>query len=52
MLDAGFQYVIFVVIPFDTETPCLLADRVLPAVVETCERSPSDYETPRFEPDS
>lgn len=52
MLDAGFQYVIFVVFPFDTETPCLLAERVLPAAVDTSERSPSHLETQRFEPDS
>ena len=32
LLDAGFQYVIFVVFPFDFETPRLLAERVLPAV--------------------
>jgi alkanesulfonate monooxygenase SsuD/methylene tetrahydromethanopterin reductase-like flavin-dependent oxidoreductase (luciferase family) len=33
MLAAGFQYVIFVVFPFDMETPRLLAERVLPAIV-------------------
>ena len=33
MLDAGFRYVIFVVFPFDAETPHLLAERVLPAAV-------------------
>jgi alkanesulfonate monooxygenase SsuD/methylene tetrahydromethanopterin reductase-like flavin-dependent oxidoreductase (luciferase family) len=32
VLDAGMRYVIFVVFPFDTETPRLLAERVLPAV--------------------
>jgi alkanesulfonate monooxygenase SsuD/methylene tetrahydromethanopterin reductase-like flavin-dependent oxidoreductase (luciferase family) len=32
MLDVGFQYVIFVVFPFDAETLRLLAERVLPAV--------------------
>jgi hypothetical protein len=52
MLDAGFRSVIFVVFPFDTEMPCLLAERVRPAVVDASERSPSHYETPRFEPDS
>jgi alkanesulfonate monooxygenase SsuD/methylene tetrahydromethanopterin reductase-like flavin-dependent oxidoreductase (luciferase family) len=51
MLDAGFQYVIFVVFPFDTETPCLLADRVLPAVVDTSRRSPGHQQTPGSEPD-
>jgi hypothetical protein len=48
----GFRSVIFVVFPFDTEMPCLLAERVRPAVVDASERSPSHYETPRFEPDS
>jgi alkanesulfonate monooxygenase SsuD/methylene tetrahydromethanopterin reductase-like flavin-dependent oxidoreductase (luciferase family) len=33
MLDAGFHYVIFVVFPFDSETPRLLAERVIPAVL-------------------
>jgi alkanesulfonate monooxygenase SsuD/methylene tetrahydromethanopterin reductase-like flavin-dependent oxidoreductase (luciferase family) len=33
MLDAGIRYVIFVVFPFDTETPRLLAERVLPAAL-------------------
>ena len=37
MLDAGFQYVIFIVFPFDTESLHLLAERVLPAV--TVERA-------------
>jgi alkanesulfonate monooxygenase SsuD/methylene tetrahydromethanopterin reductase-like flavin-dependent oxidoreductase (luciferase family) len=32
MLDHGFQYIIFIVLPFDTETLHLLAERVLPAV--------------------
>jgi alkanesulfonate monooxygenase SsuD/methylene tetrahydromethanopterin reductase-like flavin-dependent oxidoreductase (luciferase family) len=32
MLDAGFQYVIFVCFPFDFETPRLLAEQVLPTV--------------------
>lgn len=32
MLDAGFQYLIFIVLPFDTETLHLLAERVLPAL--------------------
>jgi alkanesulfonate monooxygenase SsuD/methylene tetrahydromethanopterin reductase-like flavin-dependent oxidoreductase (luciferase family) len=52
MLDAGFQYVIFVVFPFDTETPCLLAERVLPAVIGMSERSPGHQRTPGSEPDS
>ena len=30
LLDSGVQYVIFVVFPFDTETPRLLAEQVLP----------------------
>ena len=51
MLDAGFQYVIFVVFPFDTETPCLLAERVLPAVIGMSERSPGHQQTPGSEPD-
>lgn len=33
MLDAGFQYVIFIVLPFDTESLRLLAERVLPAAI-------------------
>jgi alkanesulfonate monooxygenase SsuD/methylene tetrahydromethanopterin reductase-like flavin-dependent oxidoreductase (luciferase family) len=33
LLDVGFRYVIFVVFPFDAETPRLLAERVLPAVL-------------------
>lgn len=33
LLDAGFQYVIFIVLPFDTESLHLLAERVLPALV-------------------
>jgi alkanesulfonate monooxygenase SsuD/methylene tetrahydromethanopterin reductase-like flavin-dependent oxidoreductase (luciferase family) len=40
MLDAGFQYVIFIVLPFDTESLRLLAERVLPAVA-------SEYSTER-----
>ena len=32
LLAAGFQYVIFIVLPFDTESLQLLARRVLPAV--------------------
>ena len=35
LVDAGFQYVIAVVLPFDRETLQLLATRVLPAVVAT-----------------
>lgn len=35
LLDAGFQYVIFIVLPFDTESLQLLAERVLPALVTT-----------------
>ena len=34
-LDAGFQYVIFIVFPFDPETLRLLAERVIPAVTTT-----------------
>jgi alkanesulfonate monooxygenase SsuD/methylene tetrahydromethanopterin reductase-like flavin-dependent oxidoreductase (luciferase family) len=34
MLDAGFQYVIFIVMPFDQETLRLLAERVIPAVLD------------------
>jgi hypothetical protein len=52
ILDAGFQYVIFVVLPFDTETPCLLAEHVLPAAVNTNERLLGHQELPRFDPDS
>lgn len=33
LLDAGFQYLIFIVMPFDTETLRLLAERVIPAVM-------------------
>jgi alkanesulfonate monooxygenase SsuD/methylene tetrahydromethanopterin reductase-like flavin-dependent oxidoreductase (luciferase family) len=33
LLEAGIQYIIFVVFPFDTETPRLIAERVLPMVV-------------------
>ena len=33
MLEAGFQYVIFIVLPFDAESLRLLAERVIPAVV-------------------
>ncbi len=33
LLEAGFQYVIFIVLPFDTESLHLLAERVIPAVV-------------------
>jgi alkanesulfonate monooxygenase SsuD/methylene tetrahydromethanopterin reductase-like flavin-dependent oxidoreductase (luciferase family) len=32
LLDAGMQYVIFIVLPFDRETLQLLAERVLPAI--------------------
>jgi hypothetical protein len=52
ILDAGFQDVIFVVLPIDTETPCLLAERVLPAAVNTNERSLGHQEPPRFDPDA
>ena len=41
MLDAGFHYVIFVVFPFDSETLCLLAERVLPAVVTRASDHPA-----------
>ncbi len=33
LLDAGFQYVIFIVMPFDTESLQLLAERVIPAAL-------------------
>ncbi|WP_410968532.1 hypothetical protein, partial [Salmonella sp. SAL4443] len=32
LLSAGFQYIIFIVLPFDTESLQLLADRVIPAL--------------------
>jgi hypothetical protein len=32
LMEAGFQYVIFIVLPFDTESLQLLAQQVLPAV--------------------
>lgn len=32
MLETGFRYVIFIVLPFDAESLHLLAKRVLPAV--------------------
>ncbi len=35
MLGAGFQYVIFIVLPFDKESLQLLAERVLPAAIAT-----------------
>jgi len=31
LLDPGFQYVIFIVLPFDSESLKLLAERMLPA---------------------
>jgi alkanesulfonate monooxygenase SsuD/methylene tetrahydromethanopterin reductase-like flavin-dependent oxidoreductase (luciferase family) len=34
LLDSGFQYVIFLVLPFDTESLNSLAQHVLPTVVE------------------
>jgi alkanesulfonate monooxygenase SsuD/methylene tetrahydromethanopterin reductase-like flavin-dependent oxidoreductase (luciferase family) len=41
LLDAGFQYVIFIVLPFDMESLQLLAERVLPALATTFSSTPA-----------